>query len=91
MKVIETAKLMEITTVLPATSVECERGFSVQNLVKTRNRCSLSIDHLDQLMRIMILGPSKKDFSPEPVLAKWSSCDKRQIYSKDGINRLANC
>lgn len=32
-------KLMSISRVLPASSVECKRGFSIQNLIKTWLRC----------------------------------------------------
>ena len=49
-------KLMAISRVLPTTSVECERGFSMQNLIKTRMRCSLSVDTLDELIRISVNG-----------------------------------
>lgn len=45
-------KLLVISRILPVSSVECERGFSTQNLIKTRLRCSLSKDMLEQLMRI---------------------------------------
>ena len=30
----------------------CERGFSKQNLIKTKNRNNLSIDTLDKLLRV---------------------------------------
>ena len=38
--------------VLPATSVDCERGFSNLARVKTNNRNRLSSQHLESLMRI---------------------------------------
>ncbi|CAG2245038.1 unnamed protein product [Mytilus edulis] len=45
-------KLIEISSVLPVSSVECERGFSRQNLIKTNLRCKSSTDTLDHLMRL---------------------------------------
>ena len=45
-------KLMSISRVLPASSVECEINFSIQNLIKTRLRCSLCIEKFDQHMRV---------------------------------------
>ena len=38
--------------VLPATSVECERGFSNLNRIKTDNRNRLCGVHLESLIRI---------------------------------------
>jgi hypothetical protein len=38
--------------VLPATSVDCERGFSNLARVKTNNRNRLGAEHLESLMRI---------------------------------------
>ena len=57
------AKLAGICMVLPASSVKCERGFSQQNLIKTKQRNQLESPHLDMLMRLKIEGPSISDFS----------------------------
>ena len=66
-------KLMAISRVLPVSSVECERGFSKQNLIKTRLRCSLSIELLDKLMRVSINGPKLPASDPLPIFRKWRS------------------
>ena len=68
-------KLLAFSRVLPVSSVECERGFSTQNLIKTRLRCSLSIENLDRLMRISINGPSVEDFDPLPIYRMWRTSD----------------
>ena len=41
-------KLLAISSVLPVSSVECERGFSTQSLIKTRLGCSLNTEKLDR-------------------------------------------
>ncbi|XP_071116792.1 zinc finger protein 862-like [Haliotis cracherodii] len=74
-------KLMEIGRILPVSSVECERGFSKQNLIKTRLRCSLTTETLDRLMRISICGPRLKDFDPRPTLRRWKGRRHRHLYS----------
>ena len=66
-------KLLAISRVLPVSSVECERGFSKQNLIKTRLRCSLTIESLERLMRISINGPRLEDFDPLPIFRMWRS------------------
>ncbi|KAG1673513.1 hypothetical protein GQR58_015535 [Nymphon striatum] len=48
--------------IAPVSTVECERGFSKQNLVKTCLRNSMSVSALDNLMRISIDGPSLENF-----------------------------
>ena len=53
-------ELLAISRVLPVSSVECERGFSKQNLIKTGLRCSLMNENLARLMRISINGPRQR-------------------------------
>lgn len=47
-----TFSLSQIIAVLPATSVDCERGFSNLNRIKTDNRNKLQAVHLEALMRV---------------------------------------
>jgi hypothetical protein len=49
-------KLFQIVGTIPVSTVECERGFSRQNLIKTKLRNRLSTIHLDQLLRVAIEG-----------------------------------
>ena len=43
---------------IPVSSVPCERGFSVQNRVKTKMRSRLTDTHIDNLMLIAIEAPN---------------------------------
>ena len=49
------------------TSVECERGFSLQNRIKNKFRCSLKPESVDKLMKICQLGPSVESFTGMPA------------------------
>ena len=46
--------IAQIVMVFPASSVDCERGFSVQNHIKTKNRNRLASKHLDVLVRVRL-------------------------------------
>ena len=44
--------LLQISSSFQASSANCERGFSIMNRIKTKNRCRLEPYHLDQLMMV---------------------------------------
>lgn len=50
-------QLASIALILPTSTAECERGFSVQNRIKTALRNRLTTSHLHALMTIDIEGP----------------------------------
>jgi len=50
-------QLYSFIMVIPLTTVECERSFSIMNLIKTDIRFSLAHETLDNLMAISILDP----------------------------------
>jgi len=50
----------------------CERGFSTQNIIKTKLRNRMTLENLDSTMRIMLEGGSYKDFDFGGALATWS-------------------
>ena len=58
-----------------ASSVDCERGFSVQNHIKTKTRNILASKHLDVLMRVRLLGGRAEDF---PFEKAWIHSKKRR-------------
>lgn len=53
----ELSRLVRLYIILPAHAAEVERGFSVQNVIKTRLRSSLKVQNLDVLMRVSMHGP----------------------------------
>ena len=46
------AKLADIGGIFLASSVECERGFSLMNSIKTKLRNRLGEGYLDMIMRV---------------------------------------
>ena len=56
-------RLYAIALTCPCTSVECERGFSKYNLIKTNHTNLLSVTHVTQLLLISIEGPPIHDFN----------------------------
>ncbi|XP_053372821.1 uncharacterized protein LOC128546379 [Mercenaria mercenaria] len=65
--------------VAPVSTVECERGFSKQNLIKTCLRNSLAMSALNNLMRISIDGPGLTDFDFGCAFKKWKTLKTRRI------------
>lgn len=65
--------------VLPVSTVDCERGFSRQNLINTDLRNSLKIESLSNIMMIAIEGPTSESFPFEDAFNKWASVKTRRI------------
>ena len=64
-------RMIVLYLMVPLDTSECERGFSLMNLLKTALRNRLGSRRLNDLMRICLLGPSVEDFDPKQILA-WS-------------------
>ena len=56
--------------VAPVSTVDCERGFSRQNLIKTCMRNSVDVETVDRQMRISIDGPDLKYFPFDKAFSK---------------------
>ena len=69
--------LAAVCLVLPASSVDCERGFSQQNLIKTKQRNQLESNHLDMLLRLKIEGPPVSEFPFQEAISAWKKAAKR--------------
>ena len=54
--------LVSIAQVIPVSSAPCERGFSQQNILKSKVRNRLSPDRVDRLLMIRLNGPKEIDF-----------------------------
>jgi hypothetical protein len=80
----------QMIAVLPATSVNCERGFSNLARVKTNNRNRLKEEHLESVMRIAstemdeltMLGRSNK------FIKAWKGEKDRRMAGKADTLRL---
>ena len=73
--------ILKCCVVIPVTSVQCERGFSTQNRIKTKSRTSLKSETLDDLMRISEDGPIPSEFDFSRALGKWKLRRNRKLYA----------
>ncbi|XP_052797650.1 E3 SUMO-protein ligase KIAA1586-like [Mya arenaria] len=73
------AEAAERMLVAPVSTVDCERGFSKQNLVKTCLRNKLSVGRLDKLMRISLDTRRVADFPFDKAFKKWAGVKSRRI------------
>ena len=53
-------RLTLVSLVIPVASAPCERGFSVQNSIKTKLRNGLNPEWLNRVMMIRLVGPHFK-------------------------------
>ena len=73
--------LMEAHIVIPISTAECERSFSVMNTLITAKRNKLSTHHASNLMLISIIGPPVQKFNPKPHVEAWL-CQGRHAASE---------
>lgn len=73
------AKLAHVALSMCVTSVDCERNFSLQNRLKSKYRCSLKPESVNNLMKINLLGPPLQDFNVASVVKLWHGKKKRRL------------
>lgn len=73
--------LIEYAAVIPLQTVDCERGFSRMNLVKTELRNRLLIENVNNLLMISIEGPERADFDFEEAFRKWALKKQRKVLT----------
>ena len=72
--------LYAIALTCPCTSVECERGFTKYNLIKTNNRNMLTVSHVNELSVISIEGPSISQFDFEVAFKNWVTKNEGKAF-----------
>lgn len=75
-------KLATIALTVPVQTAICERGFSVQNNIKTAHRNRLGDLRLRILMTISIEGPPIRDFDAKKALIEFKTKKNRRIFQK---------
>ncbi|MCO5565151.1 hypothetical protein L7F22_018824 [Adiantum nelumboides] len=63
--------LANIALLQCCSTAACERGFSKQNLIKSKLRNHLNVRTVESLMRISIEGPSLRDFDFSDAIEMW--------------------
>ena len=71
--------LISIFYSIPFSSVDCERGFSKQNLIKTNIRNQLNNDTLHMLMMVELHDVNLMEFNFNSALGIWYQSCKRKI------------
>ena len=72
-------KLLTLALTVPASSVDCERGFSKQNLSKTKIRAKLKTINVSTLMKMSIDSPDMEHFDFHGAFVIWCSTKDRVI------------
>lgn len=74
------AALAAIALTIPVSSVDCERGFSRQNLIKTKLRNCLKDNTLHRLILLSVEGPPIAEFDFVLAMNKWTNAKNRRIF-----------
>lgn len=56
---------------IPCSSAQCERDFSLMNLICSETRSSLKVTHISNLMVISSNGPPLSRWQPEEYVKSW--------------------
>lgn len=78
-------KLITLALTMPVSTVDCERGFSKHNLIKTRMRARLQTENVSTLMKMSIDTPELShmdDFNFARAFEIWCSVKDRVITHK---------
>ncbi|XP_047413632.1 E3 SUMO-protein ligase KIAA1586 homolog isoform X1 [Sciurus carolinensis] len=70
-------KAKKIVSTIAVNNAEAERGFSLMNIICTRVRNSLTVDHISDLMTINLLGKELADWDATPFVKSWSNFNHR--------------
>ena len=63
--------LLRCCSCIPVSSAECERGFSLMNIVCTSVRNRLTVKRISNLMFIKLHGPLINSWNPEKYVKSW--------------------
>ena len=65
---------------MPTTSVECERGISAYNLIKSDSRSSMKIPTVDDQLIIYLRGPDLNNFDFNKAFERWYAAKDRRAF-----------
>lgn len=67
----------KIASTISISSSEAERGFSLMNLIASKLRTSLTVEHISNLMTINLLGKPIANFDAIPFITSWMNQNHR--------------
>lgn len=74
-------------SVVPVSTAECERSFSVMNTIASPKRNRLTVNHLSDLMFISIMGPPLTVFNPTPYSKSWLQRGNHSAGDTNSVKR----
>ena len=77
-----TMKLWQAFLTIPASIVDCERGFSKQNIIKDIRKSRLGLDTLDALMKISLNVLESSNVDWHSVYEVWTDTKSRRILEE---------
>ena len=72
-------QLMDLLLSLPASSADCERGFSLTKVIKSDWRSRLRDTMVTDLMTVQLHSPEIGDFDPASSILRWKGTCKRRL------------
>ncbi|MCO5547845.1 hypothetical protein L7F22_001297 [Adiantum nelumboides] len=79
-------RLWEILSIIPVNTAVAERGFSLQNTIKSAHRTSMNIDTLENYMFIGMNGPKNTSNIPwDDVFSLWNSKKSRESWERSAL------
>ena len=69
--------LVDLVLALPASTAECERGFSTMGVMKTQYRVRLSSRSMTAIMSVKMLSKDISEFDPTAAIHYWNSSGSR--------------
>ena len=74
--------LIELLFTIPVSNAKLERMFSKLKRVETNFPCSLSLQRLENILRIMEEGPAWEEYDPLPAIELWHSVKQRRPHDE---------
>ena len=74
--------LIELLFTIPVSKAKLERMFSKLKRVKINFHCSLSLQRLENILRIMEEGPAWEEYDPLPAIELWHSVKQRRPHDE---------
>ncbi len=78
-------RLISIVMLLPTNTASCERGFSLMNRIKSKDRAGLLTSFTTDLMTICTNGESIEEFDPQPTVNEWVTSVK--THRQPGVRK----
>eukprot|EP00731_Ephydatia_muelleri_P022417 Em0014g1008a len=72
-------QLVDLLLSLPASSADCERGFSLTKVIKSDWRSRLRDTMVTDLMTVQLHSPEIGDFDPASSILRWKGTCKRRL------------